>query len=881
MAERAAESSSRTISDELSSQIVDSEHNAKETSEKLAKKREEHQRTRQDRAEKEAELIRLKEAHAAEISRLEKEKAEYGTLMRNRGVEAGKELGKEEFKNSEEMERDLEFNTCLNLRWTIDRVGSGLYGVGDLALILHNKIVRLGFDASISEMRVLADDDERDYVEGVLDRSDPQITASALPPLSRERRAELQRAFMDMFLYIYFYITMSGAGDEENDAVLSDVEADDLAPINIKTAPENMSVEKFKEILAELDRERRAREAAENAKSDLQVSFNRLKVLCHEAIKKRDECSRQRDETLREKEEALKKLEKASADLSEEIKLKEDITKQKDEIVRQLEEVGKARESNRIELETGSSMLVSGIEKISRKVSSYKDFGGNGLPKSSKYSGLPAVAYGVVKRTNEIVEELLYQIESSNKLRNEAREQLDQRNYEIAIEVSQLEATISGLREEVAERSKEIESLRQLVDMKDARVAELERESSERLESMKGEISGLSVLVSENESKIEAQRPMLINQLNYVSKVHNELCEVMKIVDADKSSELSEYLFVAQETNMEENIKACLAGMESVYELSKTVVEKTRKVVEERGREVKSLNETVSRLVKEKEKIGSLLRSTLSQRMSVDLSSKTNQLFKVAENGLKETGIGFQAFKGEVDPDETEQSEVYALASALENIIKQSQLEIIELQHSVEEIRAELNLYKELADAQAKELSQCKLQVEELEEKERVANENVEGLMMDVTSAEEEIMRWKVAAQQEADAGKAVEQEFVAQLAAARQELEEARQAVIETEKKLRFKEETALAAMAARDAAEKSLRLADMRAARLRDRVEELTRQLDELDTREATASGLSRPRYICWPWQWLGLNYVGGPRSETPLQAAANEMELSEPLI
>ncbi|GER25362.1 paramyosin [Striga asiatica] len=674
---------------------------------------------------------------------------------------------------------------------------------------------------------------------------------------------------------------MSGAGDEENDAVLSDVEADDLAPINIKTAPENISVEKFKELLAELDRERRAREAAENAKSDIQVSFNRLKVLCHEAIKKRDECSRQRDEALREKEEALKKLEKASADLSEEIKLKEDTTKQKDEIVRQLEEVGKARESNRVELETGSSMLVSGIEKISRKVSSYKDFGGNGLPKSNKYSGLPAVAYGVVKRTNEIVEELLCQIESSNKLRNEAREQLDQRNYEIAIEVSQLEATISGLREEVAERSKEIASLRQLVDMKDARVADLERESSERLESMKGEISGLSVLVSENESKIEAQRPMLINQLNYVSKVHNELCEVMKIVDADKSSELSEYLFVAQETNMEENIKACLAGMESVYELSKTVVEKTRSVVEERGREVKSLNETVSRLVKEKEKFGSLLRSTLSRRMSVDLSSKTNQLFKVAENGLKETGIGFQASKGQVDPDETEQSEVYALASALENLIKQSQLEIIELQHSVEEIRAELNLYKEHADAQAKELSQCKLQLEELEEKERVANENVEGLMMDVTSAEEEIMRWKVAAQQEADAGKAVEQEFVAQLSAARQELEEARQAVMETEKKLRFKEETALAAMAARDAAEKSLRLADMRAARLRDRVEELTRQLDELDTRETTASGLSRPRYICWPWQWLGLDYIGGPRSETPQQDAANEMELSEPLI
>lgn len=35
---------------------------------------------------------------------------------------------------------------------------------------------------------------------------------------------------------------------------------------------------------------------------------------------------------------------------------------------------------------------------------------------------------------------------------------------------------------------------------------------------------------------------------------------------------------------------------------------------------------------------------------------------------------------------------------------------------------------------------------------------------MDIAGAEEEIMRWKVAAQQEAAAGKAVEQEFMAQV---------------------------------------------------------------------------------------------------------------------
>lgn len=117
------------------------------------------------------------------------------------------------------------------------------------------------------------------------------------------------------------------------------------------------------------------------------------------------------------------------------------------------------------------------------------------------------------------------------------------------------------------------------------------------------------------------------------------------------------------------------------------------------------------------------------------------------------------------------------------------------------------------------------------------------------------------------------------QLSAVKQELEEARQAILESEKKLKFKEETATAAMAAREAAEKSLSLADMRASRLRDRIEELSHQLEELETRE-DSTGRNRPRYVCWPWQWLGLDFVGHHRPETQ-QQGSNEMELSEPFL
>lgn len=99
-----------------------------------------------------------------------------------------------------------------------------------------------------------------------------------------------------------------------------------------------------------------------------------------------------------------------------------------------------------------------------------------------------------------------------------------------------------------------------------------------------------------------------------------------------------------------------------------------------------------------------------------------------------------------------------------------------------------------------------------------------------------------------------------------------------ELENKLKFKEETAAAAMAARDAAENSLRLADLRSARLRERVEELSRQIEESDNRIVSRSAQNSHRYVCWPWQWLGLNSVRYP---TDLQAISNEMELSEPLV
>ena len=447
---------------------------------------------------------------------------------------------------------------------------------------------------------------------------------------------------------------MTSAGEEDADAVLSDVEGDDPVPVPIvikNPSQEDVSVERFRELLAEVDRERQAREAAENSKSELLVAFNRLKSLAHEAIKKRDESTRQRDEALREKEEVLRSNDKVSGELVEAIKLKDEVLKQRDEIAKQLDEAVKAREASRSEIETSAQMLVTGIEKISGKVSNFKNFTAGGLPRSQKYTGLPAIAYGVIKRTNEIVEELVRQMDATTKSRNDAREQMEHRNYEIAIEVSQLEATISGLREEVSKKTSVVENVEKSMAEKDAKISDMEREMSEKIQLAENEMSELKQIVSEYDLKLgnlesimESQRHLLFDQLNLVSKIHDRIYDVIRIVDDNKldQSEVSESLFLPQATDMEENIRASLAGMESIYELTRIVGEKIRNLMEDQSREAKNLNETVTRLVKEKEQIGSFLRSALSRRMALDPSSKMKELFQVAENGLREAGIEFK-----------------------------------------------------------------------------------------------------------------------------------------------------------------------------------------------------------------------------------------------
>ncbi|CAN6203808.1 unnamed protein product [Urochloa humidicola] len=633
--------------------------------------------------------------------------------------------------------------------------------------------------------------------------------------------------------------------DDDDAAALSDVdeEEDPIPPPSSASAsahktlpqappqPDAQAQQRLLDLAAELEEERRLRRAAEGALADSENRQARLRAFAQDVLRKRDELTAEAAASAR----SLAALQAEAAASARSL------------AALQAESAASARSLAALQAEaaTASSMLSSGFERISAKAS--PSSAPAPLPTSQKYSsGLPALAYGVLKRANDIVDDLLAQIDAANRDRDRAREQMEHRNYQIAIEVSELEAS-------VASRSADCESL------------------SRSLSEREAEISELRDKIASLEGKLDAQRPVLAEQIGCASKLYDEMREVVKLIDADAASTLSDSVFVWKETDVEESLKVSLEGTKLAYELAAMALEKVGACIDDKESKLRGLEDRVDELIKEKEHIGVLLRSALQ--------ATTSEVLKVAEDGLREAGIeiGLDERK-EHRPGSVEKDEVYTLAGALENTMKESQVKIVELQHLVEALRAESGLLRTRLEGQEKEIVQLRKQIKHLEEKERVANESVEGLMMDVTAAEEEIKRWKMAAEEEAEAGRSIEQEFQIQISSLRKELDEAKQAMVELENKLKFKEETAAAAMAARDAAEKSLKLADMRSSRLRERLEELNRQLEESDNRTDSVNRNGH-RYMCWPWQWLGLNYVRLPPAET--DQTSNEMELSEPLI
>lgn len=246
-------------------------------------------------------------------------------------------------------------------------------------------------------------------------------------------------------------------------------------------------------------------------------------------------------------------------------------------------------------------------------------------------------------------------------------------------------------------------------------------------------------------------------------------------------------------------------------------------------------------------------------------------LLQFAERGLQRVGFGFMMGSGsneqsmessgagsnttnasaaastKSDSSECEE-EVVSLASTMERIMKNLRLENSQLRRSLEESRSDAERLQSLVQKQDKEIAENILYIKELEDRERVQAQNVEELLTEIKETEAEVVRWREACELEVEAAKKAIEERDKLVVILKQELEKTKANLEISNGKLKLKDELAVAAMAAQAAAERSLQLADSRAAGLRQRIEELTRQVEEAESKERRCN---KVRHICWPWR------------------------------
>jgi DNA-binding transcriptional MerR regulator len=118
------------------------------------------------------------------------------------------------------------------------------------------------------------------------------------------------------------------------------------------------------------------------------------------------------------------------------------------------------------------------------------------------------------------------------------------------------------------------------------------------------------------------------------------------------------------------------------------------------------------------------------------------------------------------------------------------------------------------------------------------------------------------------------------QVSSLRKQCEQLGRSLEDSNNKLQSKEEMTTAAIAARNAAERSLRIADERAVQLRERVEELNRQFDALE-RLGDGGITSRLHNICWPYEWFRGRPAFFQGNNSVTQPSAEMGELFEPLV
>ncbi|XVF12520.1 hypothetical protein REPUB_Repub08aG0125500 [Reevesia pubescens] len=406
--------------------------------------------------------------------------------------------------------------------------------------------------------------------------------------------------------------------------------------------------------------------------------------------------------------------------------------------------------------------------------------------------------------------------------------------------------------------------------------------------------------IEELESKTKVRNEVFAKSLDSIRSVKDNLVKLIEILN-DENEAIEKVDSESDKLELEEEeLKIFSIEITRVLKLVSEANSKVNEFKEARKKEKKELENSVVSLTEENRDMNSLLRIALVEKEAVEKSlnklkgnneQKRAALLQIAERGLQRVGFGFMMGSGsneqpmessgsttttatstmgsKSDSSECEE-EVVSLASTVEKIMKNLRLEISQLRRSLEESRSDTERLQSFTDKQAQKIEENTLYIKELEDRERVLTQNVEELLMEIKETEAEVARWREACELEVEAGKKEVEERDKVVVILKQELEKTKAALEISNGKLKLKEELAAAAMAAQAAAERSLQLADRRAAGLHERIEELTKQL-EAESREKSER---KVRHKCWPWRALKMNISNNSNNRVNVKRMLPEM-------
>ncbi|KAJ7296315.1 hypothetical protein O6H91_Y131200 [Diphasiastrum complanatum] len=497
----------------------------------------------------------------------------------------------------------------------------------------------------------------------------------------------------------------------DNETTLSDFKEHKFEPapvlLCVSGSTDNGSAEKLKAALAELDSEKQARKEAEKAKEELESSFARLELLYQQAIRQRDEALRHKDEALRVKDDVTRKLANAVEARDDAFKQRDEMQLQRDDILRQKEEALKIRDTLKEEIEAATRLLVTASDNITSMASGIMAFSG-GLPTTTNYTGVTAIAYGFTKRVEEVVGEVLRQCESALKGRNDMHSQIEQRNIQIAIEVSELEATISHLKEGMRKKGDECERWQMLTAEKDNQSLEIERDLLKKLNviTKDADLSTKRMVDAESRAKL----------LELELQKHNELF-VKQFQMLSKASESLLQFSQASALDIEVNDLR-----QKVLELEKSLAK-----IRSEGDKLRLLSTTQAKDLSEKAaSVQELEQNALALDIEVNnLRQKVLELEKsLANTRLEANKLRFLSNTQAKDLSSkaayVEELEQKASDSYME--LKNLRQKVLKIEKSLDETRFDADKLSFLSNTQAKDLSEKAAYVEELKQKESALN---------------------------------------------------------------------------------------------------------------------------------------------------------------